>query len=280
MAYCVINGKLEDANSASIHISDLALQRGYGIFDYFKILNDQPIFLDDHLDRFYQSASQMRLDVGCSREELKKLIFSLLAKNDLADSGVKVLLTGGYSIDGFQPGKANLIITQSALPSYKDANKTGIRIITYKHQRQMAEIKTIDYLMAIWLQPVLKEQIAQDVLYFDNDLVTECPRSNIFIVTVNDRILTPARNVLKGVIRKNLLKFADQFNISEADITLNDLYNAKEIFVTSTTKNILPVVTVDDRIISNGIPGPVTTRLSLVLDNIISRLAGAPKVLI
>ena len=140
------------------------------------------------------------------------------------------------------------------------------------YQRQLPTIKTIDYLMAVWLQPYLEERQAQDVIYHDGKLVTECPRSNLFIVTKDNQILTPAKNVLKGIIRKQLLNLEHRYPVAEADITLNDLFEATEIFITSTTKNILPVIQVDDRPVGNREPGPVTRSLALKLDELIQEV--------
>jgi branched-chain amino acid aminotransferase len=269
MIYCTVNGNLFDAMKATIGINDLALQRGYAIFDYFKILNGRPIFLEDHLNRFYRSAANMRLVVGFSKEAVKGMIHELIEINDLPDSGIKILLTGGNSSDGFKLGNPNLIITQSPLPTYGSFHSTGIKVIKHKHQRQMPEIKSIDYLMAVWLQPFLEERKAQDVIYHDGHLVTECPRSNIFIVTKDNRILTPAKNILKGIIRSHVLKLEHRYPVAEANITLDDLSEAQEIFITSTTKNILPVIQLDDQPVNNGEPGPVTMSLAAKLDDLI-----------
>jgi branched-chain amino acid aminotransferase len=262
--FCSINGQLVPAADATIGISDLALQRGYGIFDFFKIINNRPVFLDDHLDRFNRSVEAMHLTVKYGREELKQFIFALIERNDPGDSGIKMLLTGGYSHDGFTMMGSNLILIQSPLVVPSRIKSSGIRIITHQHLRQMPTIKTIDYLMAVWLQPTLKKQSADDVLYHYNGIISECPRANIFIVTRQDKILTPATNILKGVTRKQLLSFSN-FNITEADITLEELYDAKEVFITSSTKNVLPVREVDHVLINDGRVGEITTALSNAL---------------
>jgi branched-chain amino acid aminotransferase len=267
--YCIINDKLISSSEAAVGINDLALQRGFGIFDYFKILNNQPVFLQDHLDRFFRSAATMRLAVPVSRERLIESLEMLIRRNGLPTSGVKLLLTGGYSTDGFNMGDPNLIITQAPLPAYGQ-NPAGIKIITYRHQRQLPAVKTIDYLMAILLQPNIVAQNAQDVLYYDHDgYITECPRANIFIVSHDGVVLTPAKNILKGIIRSQLLKMRDDYSIGERQITLDDLLQAKEVFITSTTKDILPVFQVDDCIINEGHTGPVTASLAAALKRLI-----------
>jgi len=269
---CIINSELIPISKASVSVNDLGLQRGYGIFDYFKILDNAPVFLDDHLNRFYRSAESMRLMLKYSDAELKDQIHALMNINKMPDSGIKLTLTGGDSADGFSLGSPNLIITQSPLPSYQPKGYgTGIKIVTHQHQRQMPGVKSIDYLMAVWLQPFIKQHNAHDVLYHNNNLITECPRANIFIVTKEEKVLTPAINVLPGIIRSKVLSLEVPFTIKEAGITPDDVYDAKEIFITSTTKNILPVIQVDNHQVGDGTPGRITQKIAEVLLTIINK---------
>ncbi|MEO9021332.1 MAG: aminotransferase class IV [Ginsengibacter sp.] len=258
--YAVINGNFILKDEAKILISDLSVQRGYGIFDYFRTVNNRPVFLDDHLDRFYHSASGMNLVVTVNREKIKEIIQELMVKNNISDSGIRLTLTGGYSEDGYSLAKPNLLITQTPFAFKKENFEKGIRLVTYDHQRQLPQVKTIDYIMAIHLQLFIKENKADDVLYHNHSAVCECPRSNFFIVTKNEEVLTPAKNILKGITRKKILGFPE-FNVKEADINLEDIGDAKEAFVTSTTKNVLPVLEIDGKIIGEGVPGRITTKI-------------------
>src|SRR5258708_35378029 len=99
--FAFINDSMVPADEASLLAGDLAIQRGYGIFDFFKTLGGVPVYLDEHLDRFFHSAVQMRLDVGLSRDELTHRIALLMDRNDIPDSGIRLTLTGGYSPDGY-----------------------------------------------------------------------------------------------------------------------------------------------------------------------------------
>jgi len=264
--YVFINDRYIEAAQASLFITDLAIQRGYGIFDFCKTIGNKPVFLANHLERFFHSASKMHLDPGYNATELEDILITLIHKNDMGDSGIKITLTGGYSPDGYMIGKPNLVITQQPLELKLSMDQKGISLVTYAHQRQLPEIKTLDYLMAIWLQPFIKEHHADDVLYHHNGLVNECPRANFFIVTKDEEIITAKNNILKGVIRKNVLKLDHpEFMISQRDFTLADLRNAKEAFITSTTKHIMPVVSIDGNPISGGMPGVITEQLSNLL---------------
>ncbi len=267
----IINGKFLPADKGQILISDLAIQRGYGVFDFFKTLNGVPVFLEDHLDRLYRSADRMRLDFGYDRDALKAMLFELMGMNNMPLSGVKITVTGGYAEDGYSLAKPNVLITQQPLLLYNDANASPLKIVSYEHQRQMPHIKTIDYLMAIWLQPFIKLNQADDVLYHNNGVITECPRSNFFIVTDDDVLVTPANNVLHGITRMQILRHLKHIcTIEERNITLDEVYKAKEAFVSNSSKNILPVVKVDQHKIGTGEPGPLTMRIKKELLQLIA----------
>ncbi len=254
--FTIINDELVPADQASLFISDLSIQRGYGIFDYLKTLNHVPVFMDDHLDRFFHSAAKLRLAIGKNREELRALIELLRQKNNIPDSGIRLTLTGGYSTDSYSMGKPNLVISQHPLSvAVTGEFQRTMRLVTYPHHRQMPDAKTIDYLMAIWLQPYIRENGADDVLYHRDGVLSECPRSNFFIVTAEDTLVTPGRDILGGIIRSKVLGLArQQFKTEERDIRMEELLTAKEAFVTSTTKHILPVLRIDDKVIGRGFP--------------------------
>jgi D-alanine transaminase/branched-chain amino acid aminotransferase len=241
------------------------VQRGYGIFDFFKTDEGRPVFLDDHLDRFEHSASRMRLPTGKTRDELKVVLAELLRRNGIANSGVRLTLTGGHSDDGYSIGQPTLIITQAPLRT-NPALANGIRLMTAEHQRQLCDVKSLDYLMPIWLQPLMRERGADDIVYHRGGIVSECPRSNVFIVTRDGKLATPGENILKGVIRKHVLELAPaQVPVEQRTVTLEELRNAAEVFITSTTKGIVPIVAIDGVPIGAGQVGHVTRSLGAAL---------------
>lgn len=266
--WAFFNDQFIEEEKALLHFRDLSIMRGYGIFDFFKVVNNIPVFIDDHLDRFYTSAAEMRMDVEYSKEELKSIINELLKKNEIADTGVRITLTGGYSPDSYQLAKPNLIISIQSYPlPTQQPFENGIKLITHSHQRQLPQVKTIDYLMAIWLQPLIRQKKADDVLYYSNGLISECPRANIFIVTMKNKIITPAKNVLKGIVRMKTIQLAQGlFECEERDISIDELKAAKEVFITSTTKSILPVAQIDDFILPKL--KTVSPRLSFLLQQL------------
>jgi branched-chain amino acid aminotransferase len=258
-----INTTFVPADQAAILITDLSVQRGYGIFDFFKTVGGKPIFLKDHLERFYQSASNMHLNISHSAAELENIIRELQQRNNLPDSGIRLTLTGGYSADGYTLAeKPNLIITQSLLSPPLTFQAAGISLVSYNYQRQLAASKTLDYAMAIWLQPFIKENQANDVLYHHEGMVKEAPRANFFIVTKDREVVTAKNNVLKGVIRKNLLALENSgITVVERDFSLEEATHAAEAFITSTTKNVLPVLQLNGKPIGTGKAGPLSEKL-------------------
>lgn len=261
--YIFINDTFVTAEKASLLITDLSIQRGYGIFDFFKTIGGKPIFLQDHLDRFYHSAEKMHLKISQTRAELTEILVALQEKNNLPDSGIRMTLTGGYSPDGYTlPGMQNLVITQEPLTLSLKFGSEGINVVTYNYQRQLAAMKTLDYSMAIWLQPFIRKNHADDVLYHHNGQVKEVPRANFFIVNGQQQVITAKSNVLPGVIRKNILKLENtEFEIIERDFDLEEIQNANEAFITSTTKHILPVLKIDGKAVGDGKAGKVSERL-------------------
>jgi len=203
----------------------------------------------------------MHLDVRWTKDTLKKNIVSLIEKNRMQTGGIRITLTGGSSEDGYSISRPNLIISslQFAAPGREQFEK-GIALITFPYQRQLPSVKTIDYVMAIWLQPFIRENGADDVLYHFNGSFTECPRSNFFLVTSEGLILTPSNDILKGITRKKILELCkNNFEIDERIITVDDIKSAREAFITSTTKTILPVRRIDK--IQFEVPGVITKNL-------------------
>jgi D-alanine transaminase/branched-chain amino acid aminotransferase len=264
--FVFVNDAFVPRPQAHLPVDDLAVQRGYGVFDFFRVLDGQPVFLDDHLDRFERSAERMRLPLGRTRGQLKEILRELVERNAMPNSGVRLTLSGGCAADGYTLATPNLVITQRALPVSGHLATTGIRLTTFEHQRQLCDVKTIDYLMAIWLQPLVAERGADDVLYHQGGLISECPRSNAYIVTKSDQLATPARSILKGVNRKHVLDIArGRMVVEERDVHVEEMRDAKEAFITSTTKGVVPVVAVDARPIGDGRPGEATRWLGEML---------------
>jgi len=271
--HVLINGHLIPEDKAQIGINDLSIVRGYGIFDYFKTIDNRSIFIEDNLDRFFHSAKLMDLPIPYAREEIKQQIQLLKDSNNIPNSGIKLLLTGGYSPDGYTIGDPNFIITQHALHQNTEQETNGINLYLFAFHRAFPLVKSIDYVMGIQALKVAKDKGASDVLYFQNDVVSECPRANFFLVTADQKLITPGEHVLAGITRKQIIEMVHgHHEIELRDVSLQDILSAKEAFITSTTKNITPVNSfVGYKEYGHG-AGPVTKKLQHMLAERIATL--------
>ncbi|TXH59744.1 MAG: amino acid aminotransferase [Bacteroidia bacterium] len=255
-----INENFYAEKDAHILINDMAVQRGYGIFDFFKTLNGKPIFLDRHLNRFFNSAKFMHLPVAYSREKLTEIIQELMQLNQIENSGIRITLTGGYAADGYSVAAPNIMITQQPLNLNPPES---IQLITHEFQRQLPHVKTIDYLMAVHLRPLVQAHQANEVLYCSNSEIRECPRANFFLVTPDRKIITQKDKILEGITRQILLEMGsvDDFTISTENISIDAIKNATEAFITSTTIGVQPVTAIDGLPVGNGAIGIISKKL-------------------
>lgn len=254
--YCFAVDKIISTQLASIHPADIGLTRGYGIFDFFRTVNYKPLFLGDYLDRFIDSAQHTKLPLSYNKEELSKIIHDLVEKNDLKEGGVRMVLSGGVSDNHFSPadGKLFIFCEELQLPAEEKFSK-GVKLISEEYVRPLPTVKTTNYCQAVFSSLTWKEKNAEDVLYYHKGLISESSRSNIFIVK-GGQLSTAKSNILKGITRKNILNLVPDIEIR--DITLEETLAADEVFMSSTTKRLLPVTQIDNHTIGNGKPGELT----------------------
>ena len=259
----IVNGELVPEADATVHVSDLGLRRGYGAFDFFRLVDGVPLFLEDHLARFECSRQMLGLDGRWSAGDIRRLVKRLIDANGLRDEGVQIVLTGGYSPDIFTPGEPNLIIAPiEAAMAPDEFYETGVKVITHLNVRELPEAKTTDYLIAVRLIPRMTEAGAIEVLYHDGTRILEGARSGLGIITGAGVLVTAGRDVLASVTRDRMLRVAEGLMpIELRDITLDDFAQASEAFLTGTTRGVLPITQVDDRAIGDGQVGPHTKRL-------------------
>ena len=267
----IINNDLIDQDKAVIGVFDTTLLRGYGIFDFFRLEGHIPLFIDDHLDRFYRSAEFLRLTPPLTKTQLKVKINEMLLINQLENSGVRLLLTGGQSPNGFFPGNPTLIVINEPMsPPDKNQQNKGIKLVSLEYQRDLPEVKSINYLIGIYNWPKVLEANAHDLLYVSNGFVSELTRSNFFIVNENDIIITPKTGILKGINRMKLIELCHRkYSLEERPVSWEEVIHAKEAFITGTSKKITPVIQIDCYIIANGKPGPITRQLQKQYDQMI-----------
>ena len=241
--FAYLNGDIIGIEKAKILITDLAILRGYGVFDFFRAIDGKPIYMEDHLDRFENSVKRMTLSLPCTREHLRQNILDLIKLNPHNLLGIKLLCTGGYSEDGYTPTTPNLMML--AKPFKMQPHDKELKLMTVRHIRELPDIKTINYITPISLLPQLKAVNADDVLYHFNGQISESSRANIFIVK-NEKIITPKANILRGVTRAHILKLAENnFDIEVRNVKLKEVFEADEAFLSGSTKRVTFVKHID-----------------------------------
>lgn len=271
--FCYANGKFLRKNEIKVGISDLVMLRGYGSFDFMRTYQGVPFRINDYLTRFEASAKGMKLKLPISRNKIVSIINILLKRNNVQapfraggktyDVGIRLLLTGGYSLDSYLPSeKPNLFILIEDLPQYPEWwSEKGIKLITHEFSREMARVKTINYLTAIHLADVRRKYKAQDTLYCYDEKVLETTRNNLFLFHGNT-LVTADEGVLQGITRKTILELArKKFKVEVRPVLQSELKRCTECFISGTTRGVTPVVQIDSMKIGNGRVGKNTFAL-------------------
>ena len=258
--FSYFNGQIFTSEETKIHVSDLAFLRGYGIFDFLRAIGSKPVFVEDHLDRFENAAKLMGLPISENRRRLREIISKVIRLNSHELLGVKLILTGGYSPDGFSPNeKSNLLVIPKPFTFNDPA--LGLKLMSYEYRREIPEVKTLSYIPPIKMLPKLKAMQADDFLYFSNGLISESSRSNVFIVR-KQKVITAKTGILPGITRKYVIKACQgTFEVEERDVTLAETLVADEVFITSSNQRIVPIIQIDNQIFNERQIGTVTKKL-------------------
>ncbi len=263
---CYVNGEILATSKGVIGVSDLALQRGYGVFDFARTYNRKLFHFDDHLQRLRLSASELYLKLPITDEEITSIARHLIRESDLNNPAIRLILTGGYSNSPYLQ-HPNFIIIAEELPTYPAlVYSEGVKLIMVDYQRELPHVKSINYMNAIRLEPFKREEDAFDLLYHSENGVTECPRSNFFVFQ-GDTLVTPSSHVLYGITREIILKLAsNHFPIEVRKIDPEELSSIDEAFVTATSKCVIPVTTIDAHQVGSGIVGNRTRTIMQLFD--------------
>ena len=259
-----LDGRWMHPNEMTISINDTAVLRGYSAFKSLRTYDRRPFHLDEHINRLYYSADLIELAIPWPRERVAAAVQEIIARNSYKHATIRIFVTGGISGDGVLPSSTPSLALLITPLGERDMERfaRGYQLITTRLQRDAAEAKTTNYLAAMRALKEAARRNADDALYVNaQNHVLEATRSNFFIFR-GDTLITPRTGVLIGVTRNVVLELArGRFAIEERPILFDELPLADEAFVTSSSKEITPVVQVDDAVIGNGSPGPRTTEL-------------------
>lgn len=274
-----VDGQFVPADRAVIPVNDLAVLRGYGVFDLMRTHGGAPLFLEDHIRRLMHSAEAIGLRLRWTEAELTTVVVDTLERNrHLPEANIRIVITGGPSADFSTPQhRPRLLVLVSEVPRLPDTWYTdGVKIVTVRAERFQPGVKSINYIPATIAMQTARAQGAVEAVYVDRTgRVLEGTASNIFAF-IRDRLVTPGEDILPGITRKAVLETAGSlFSTEIRNLTREELLGAEEVFISGTNKGVVPVIAVDGKPIGTGRPGPKTRRIIRTLGERVARHGNA-----
>ncbi len=269
-----INGQLHDKEDAKISVYDHGLLYGDGVFEGLRSYGGRVFRLDEHIDRLYDSAKAIWLEIPIGKRAMAEAVKQTLATNGLTDAYIRLVVTRGAGSLGLDPNRTSdpqVIIIADKIQLYPpELYEKGLEIITASTQRNHpaalnARIKSLNYLNNILAKiEGLQAGCIEALMLNHKGEVAECTGDNIFLV--HDGVIsTPPTDagILAGVTRAAVIELAERagIRVRQVPMTRHDVYVADECFLTGTAAEVIPVVKVDQRVIGSGEPGPVTRKL-------------------
>lgn len=249
------NGSYISLDEITVPITNFSINRGYGAYEFFEIINRRPFFLDRHIARLKNSLKLLRLE-NKHTDNLVEISQQLIEKNNFDKGFIKILVLPKNAKNP-ERMDSNLYVFPVKYWTFTNENyRQGMNLILQEYQRFLPEAKSTNYLPGQYLQYEIDNSLSVDVLFHCNKVVLETSRGNIFMIKDN-QLLTPKQNILHGITRSLIMEIAQQQNIPffEKNICLNDLYAADEVFISSTSKQVMPIVKIHEQVINDGTPG-------------------------
>jgi len=269
-----IDGKLYDKENAKISVYDHGFLYGDGVFEGIRSYGGKVFRLAEHLDRLWDSAKAIWLEVPISKQQMAKAIEDTLAVNGIEDGYIRVVVTRGAGTLGLDPNRCSspqVIVIADLISLYpEELYREGLEIVTVSVMRNhpaalSPRIKSLNYLNNILAKiEGLQAGCMEALMLNHKGEVAECTGDNLFLVR-RQRLLTPPNEagILEGITRDAVIGLARGMDIEVAEVPLtkHDVYIADECFLTGTAAEVVPVVKVDSRTIGEGVPGPITREL-------------------
>jgi branched-chain amino acid aminotransferase len=281
-----VSGSFRSAADAMVSVFDHGLLYGDGVFEGIRAYNGRVFRLERHIDRLFDSARAIRLEIPHTRADVCELVLEACRRNAITDGYIRLIVTRGAGDLGIDPRKcprAELIVIVKRSVAIYRSPAAGIRVVTSTFRRNSPQtlspsIKSLNYLNNILARIEANDRDADEALMLDvNGYVAEATVDNFFAVTGGTLITPPTATNLKGITRETVLELAARLGIGAAErpFTQFDVWTASEAFICGTAAEIVPVLSVDDRPIGAGVTGPITSRIIAAYHEIV-RAEGTP----
>ncbi len=274
-AVVFVNGTITDADRASVAVFDHGFLFGEGIYETLRTYAREPFLFDRHLRRLRHSASLLALDVPWSDDDLLADVRkTMAAQPGLDEAYIRILVTRGVGDLSYNPAacpQPSLVIIVKPFPGQPErtfSQGITIALVSVRRNHPQAlnpQIKSNNLINnALAMQEAIRRGAEEALMLNQAGELAECAQSNVFLVR-GGAVRTPplTAGLLPGVTREYVLEIASSLGLDarEARLTPDDLQAADEVFITGTTREVTPVVAVDDHRVGAGTPGPITTKL-------------------
>lgn len=273
MTRVYLNGKLCDRDEAKVSVYDHGLLYGDGVFEGIRVYNGKVFRHQEHIDRLYESAKHIALEIPLSPADMKKAVEDTVKANNKVEGYIRLVVTRGPGNLGLDPRgcKPNVIIIVDDISLYpKELYENGLKIVTASLIRNHPNalnprIKSLNYLNNILAKiEAIRAGCLEALMLNHKGEVAECTGDNVFVVK-KGVLRTPPTDagILEGVTRDLVMELALKAGIPlvEATLTRHDIYAADECFLTGTAAEVIAVTECDGRVIGSGKQGPVTRQL-------------------
>ncbi|MEE9368688.1 MAG: branched-chain-amino-acid transaminase [Pontiella sp.] len=283
-----LGNKLVDEKDAVVSVFDHGLLYGDGVFEGIRAYNGRVFLLDEHIDRLYDSAKAIALNIPMTKQEMSEAVVETCKANEIADGYVRLVVTRGRGTLGLNPylcDKAEIIVIAAKIQLYpQDLYDNGLKIVTVGTIRNHPEainprIKSLNYLNNVMAKiEAINAGCMECLMLNHKGEVAEASGDNVFAVK-NGVLSTPPAScgALEGLTRNKVMQLAKDagYEVRESVMQRYDLYVADEVFLTGTAAEIISVVDIDKRVIGDGNPGKVTAELSALYSKC-ARSEGTP----
>ncbi len=266
-----INGAMVPREEAKVSVFDHGYLYGDGVFEGIRTYNGRVFKLTEHLERLYESAKSILLNIPLTMEELERDVLETVRQNDLRDAYIRIVVSRGPGDLGLDPNKCphpTVVIIASKISIFpQELYDEGLKVVTVATRRNIPDaldpkIKSLNYLNNILVKIEANQAgVLEAIMFNRSGYITEGSGDNIFIVR-KGIIITPPTYVgaLEGITREVVMGLAKEkdYTVLERPFTRHDLYVASECFLTGTAAEVIPVIDVDGRIIGDGKPGKIT----------------------
>jgi branched-chain amino acid aminotransferase len=281
-----LNGRVVPADEAMISVFDAGFAHAAGLFETLRAYHGKVMRLDGHVDRLVKSAGTLGLQIPIDKELIRRGVFDVLQVNEFLDARLRIVLTPGSvprpGQSDEQPTPPTLLVTAGDVRPYpSELYKSGMRvcICPYKQNRldPLAGHKTLAYLPRLMAMKDAAQPLQRSL---GSRLKTAWPKArlcNVFIVH-EGTIVTPPLDtpVLPGTVRKAVVELSGDngINIEERAIDIETLLAAKEVFLTGSVLEIMPVTSIEKHLVGEGVPGEVTKRMAILYKDLVARECG------